>query len=250
MQKGLKRQWSFFGLATMVRITLMYYVDFYSRFNNPEKEWEIILSEASGPPHIPSLFDWEGLKYWKEGSNAETQRSSHTLLGFFEFYRTAIIKYLFFCNSKLLNINDITKRIGGFLKLPIQLFQNLSYPELALKIKNHVQSAMRRLGWCSGLCRQSMRVRLYPHMWNPFDSLYYQLSSLRSVVFPHKAVSGQTPCSQELGCGFRLIYWLRFIRPWFRIRRQRPKGSASLFFARTLTPADFSAGYAHSLKRR
>ncbi len=57
MQKGLKRQWSFFGLATMVRITLMYYVDFYSRFNNPEKEWEIILSEASGPPHIPSLFD-------------------------------------------------------------------------------------------------------------------------------------------------------------------------------------------------
>ena len=30
MQKGLKRQWSFSGLATMVRINLMYYVDFYS----------------------------------------------------------------------------------------------------------------------------------------------------------------------------------------------------------------------------
>ncbi|TFU43063.1 hypothetical protein E4T97_22370, partial [Bacteroides acidifaciens] len=38
MQKGLKRQWSFSGLATMVRITLMYYVDFNSLFNNPEKE--------------------------------------------------------------------------------------------------------------------------------------------------------------------------------------------------------------------
>ena len=37
MQKGLKRQWSFSGLATMVRITLMYYVDFNSLFNNPEK---------------------------------------------------------------------------------------------------------------------------------------------------------------------------------------------------------------------
>lgn len=57
MQKGLKRKWSFSGLATMVRITLMYYVDFYSLFNNPEKEWEIILSEASGAPPTPSLFD-------------------------------------------------------------------------------------------------------------------------------------------------------------------------------------------------
>ena len=47
----------FSGLATMVRITLMYYVDFFSLFNNPEKEWEIILSEASGAPPQPSLFD-------------------------------------------------------------------------------------------------------------------------------------------------------------------------------------------------
>lgn len=57
MQKGLTRKWSFSGLATMVRITLMYYVDFLSLFNNPEKEWEIILSEASGAPPQPSLFD-------------------------------------------------------------------------------------------------------------------------------------------------------------------------------------------------
>lgn len=57
MQKGLKRQWSFSGLATMVRITLMYYVDFYSLFNNPEKDWEIMLLKASGAPPEPSLFD-------------------------------------------------------------------------------------------------------------------------------------------------------------------------------------------------
>ena len=57
MRKGLTRQWSFSGLATMVRITLMYYVDFHSLFNNPEKEWEIFLSEASGAPPEPSLFD-------------------------------------------------------------------------------------------------------------------------------------------------------------------------------------------------
>ena len=61
MQKGLKRQWSFSGLATMVRITLMYYIDFYSLFNNHEKEWEIILSEDSGASPEPSLFDQGGL---------------------------------------------------------------------------------------------------------------------------------------------------------------------------------------------
>ena len=60
MQKGLKRQWSFSGLATMVRITLMYYVDFYSLFNHPEKDWEILLQEASGAPPEPSLFGWRG----------------------------------------------------------------------------------------------------------------------------------------------------------------------------------------------
>ena len=57
MQKGLKRQWSFSRLATMVRITLMYYLDFHSLFNNPEKDWEKILSMASGAPPEPSLFD-------------------------------------------------------------------------------------------------------------------------------------------------------------------------------------------------
>ena len=57
MQKGLKRQWSFSGLATMIRITLMYYLDFHSLFNNPEKDWEKILSMASGAPPEPSLFD-------------------------------------------------------------------------------------------------------------------------------------------------------------------------------------------------
>lgn len=40
-----------------VRITLMYYVDFYSLFNNPEKEWDIILSKAFDAPSEPSLFN-------------------------------------------------------------------------------------------------------------------------------------------------------------------------------------------------
>ena len=40
IQKGLKRNWSFSGLATMVRITLIFSVAFYSLFNNPKKRVE------------------------------------------------------------------------------------------------------------------------------------------------------------------------------------------------------------------
>ena len=57
MRKGLARSWSFSGLATMVRITLMYYVDFYSLFNYPEKDWEAYLKEKAESPPEPSLFD-------------------------------------------------------------------------------------------------------------------------------------------------------------------------------------------------
>ena len=46
MQKQLQRPWSFSGLATMVRITLMDYVDFYSLFNFPEKDSEDILAKT------------------------------------------------------------------------------------------------------------------------------------------------------------------------------------------------------------
>ena len=56
MQRRLERKWSFSGLATMVRIVLMYYVDFYNLFNNPEKDWEnmAVLDEIS--PHQLTLF--------------------------------------------------------------------------------------------------------------------------------------------------------------------------------------------------
>ena len=57
MKAGLTRSWSFSGLATMVRITLMYYVDFYSLFNHPEKDWESLLESASADPLQLTLFD-------------------------------------------------------------------------------------------------------------------------------------------------------------------------------------------------
>ena len=41
----------------MMRITLMYYVDFHSLFNNPEKDWATVLAEASETPPELTLFD-------------------------------------------------------------------------------------------------------------------------------------------------------------------------------------------------
>ena len=56
LQKRLTRPWSFSGLATMLRITLMYYVDFYSLFNNPEKDWENMMILDDEPPPQLTLF--------------------------------------------------------------------------------------------------------------------------------------------------------------------------------------------------
>ena len=57
MQKRLTRSWSFSGLATLVRVVLMYYVDFYSLFNNPEKDWENMTGLVENPPPQLTLFD-------------------------------------------------------------------------------------------------------------------------------------------------------------------------------------------------
>ena len=47
VQSRLKRRWSFSGLATMVRLTLMYYVNLFSLLNNSEKDWLNLLEKAS-----------------------------------------------------------------------------------------------------------------------------------------------------------------------------------------------------------
>lgn len=54
MRKGLSRSWSFSGMTTMI---LMYYVDFYSLFKHPEKDWESMLEATSETPNMPTLFD-------------------------------------------------------------------------------------------------------------------------------------------------------------------------------------------------
>ena len=54
VQSRLKRRWSFSGIATMVRLTLMYYVNLFSLQNNPEKDWLNLLEKASIFPPEPS----------------------------------------------------------------------------------------------------------------------------------------------------------------------------------------------------
>lgn len=57
IQKRIRRSWSFSGLATMVRIMLMYYVNCYTFLEEPEKDWAKMAEEAKEPPPEPRLFD-------------------------------------------------------------------------------------------------------------------------------------------------------------------------------------------------
>ena len=57
MQRRIKRSWSFSNLATMFRIMLMYYVNCYTFFEQPEKDWLKIVEADSPPPDGPTLFN-------------------------------------------------------------------------------------------------------------------------------------------------------------------------------------------------
>lgn len=50
LQKSTTRSWSFSGLATMVRIMLMYYIDVHGFLEHPEKDWEEALEKALEAP--------------------------------------------------------------------------------------------------------------------------------------------------------------------------------------------------------
>ena len=50
LQKGVSRSWSFSGLATIVRIMLMYYIDVQGFLEHPEKDWEEALTAMMESP--------------------------------------------------------------------------------------------------------------------------------------------------------------------------------------------------------
>lgn len=57
VKKRVKRDWSFSNLVTMIRQTLMYYIDMYQFCENPEKAWLHIIAQRSLSPPEHSLFD-------------------------------------------------------------------------------------------------------------------------------------------------------------------------------------------------
>ncbi|MGL4248399.1 MAG: IS4 family transposase [Lactococcus garvieae] len=56
IKKRVKREWSFSNLVTMVRQTLMYYINIYSFCENPEKAWIDIINKRNLSPPQLSLF--------------------------------------------------------------------------------------------------------------------------------------------------------------------------------------------------
>jgi IS4 transposase len=50
LQKRLIRPWSFSGLATMVRIVLMYYINLNTFFERPDEDFKLMIKEAAESP--------------------------------------------------------------------------------------------------------------------------------------------------------------------------------------------------------
>ena len=49
VQRSLERHWSFSGLATMMRIILMPYIDMFDFFEHPKRDWECMLQHPPCP---------------------------------------------------------------------------------------------------------------------------------------------------------------------------------------------------------
>lgn len=58
LQNSLQKKWSFFGLTTIIRIILMYYINLENFLNKPEANLNIMLAQATeSPPQMSSLFE-------------------------------------------------------------------------------------------------------------------------------------------------------------------------------------------------
>jgi len=58
MSRSIKRHCAFSQIVTMVRLTLMYYINFVDFMENPDKTWnELLCKESQKSPPQPSLFD-------------------------------------------------------------------------------------------------------------------------------------------------------------------------------------------------
>ena len=64
LSRNIKRNCAFSQVVTMVRLTLMYCIDFVAFMEKPDKTWDDILAkEAQKAPPEPSLFDYRGATF-------------------------------------------------------------------------------------------------------------------------------------------------------------------------------------------
>lgn len=57
VKKRVKRPWSFSNLVTIIRQTLMYYINVYAFCENPEKAWLSKIKQREKKPVFLTLFD-------------------------------------------------------------------------------------------------------------------------------------------------------------------------------------------------
>ena len=58
ISRSIRRNCAFSQVVTMVRLTLMYYIDFVAFMENPDKTWDDILTKTHKAPPGQTLFGW------------------------------------------------------------------------------------------------------------------------------------------------------------------------------------------------
>lgn len=56
VQRSIKRPWAFSNIATTIRVILMSYIDIFSFFEDPEKDWLLTIENREKEPQLELLF--------------------------------------------------------------------------------------------------------------------------------------------------------------------------------------------------
>ena len=91
LSRSIKRNCAFSQVVTMVRLTLMYYIDFVAFMENPEKNGMIFLPKGHKKHHPNLHFSIRrGLLLEKESPKLDFEGLRTDFLCSFGFYRTAL----------------------------------------------------------------------------------------------------------------------------------------------------------------
>lgn len=57
MKKKVKRSWAFSNMVTIIRHSLMYYIDIYKFLEDPEGEWRLCMEEIDAEPTLWDIIE-------------------------------------------------------------------------------------------------------------------------------------------------------------------------------------------------